>query len=103
VLSLGHVAALYGADGPLAYAGYAAPDLRQAFERVRRATGEAALADAWRDVQVAIARGEPTAWLYHARGVQGVSRRIEGLRMDLRGELAGIAGWRVGAGAGGGP
>jgi peptide/nickel transport system substrate-binding protein len=102
VLSLGHVAALYGADGPLAYAGYAPPDLRQAFERVRGATSEPALADAWRAVQVAIAQGEPTAWLYHARGVQGVSRRIEGLRMDLRGELAGIAGWRVATAPGAG-
>jgi peptide/nickel transport system substrate-binding protein len=102
VLSLGHVAALYGADGPLAYAGYAPPDLRQAFERVRRATSEPALADAWRAVQVTIAQGEPTAWLYHARGVQGVSRRLEGLRMDLRGELAGIAGWRVATALGAG-
>ena len=103
VLSLGHVAALYGAGGPMAYAGYAAPDLGRALDRVRQATAEAALAEAWREVQVAIARGEPTAWLYHARGVQGVSRRIADLRMDLRGELAGIAAWRVAAGTGGGP
>ena len=102
VLSLGHVAALYGTDGPLAYAGYAPPELGRAFEHVRRATSEAALADAWRDVQLTLAQGEPTAWLYHARGVQGVSRRIEGLRMDLRGELAGIGGWHVATAPGGG-
>jgi peptide/nickel transport system substrate-binding protein len=53
-------------------------------------------------VQVTLAQGEPTAWLYHARGVQGVSRRIEGLRMDLRGELAGIGGWHVATAPGGG-
>lgn len=102
VLSLGHVSALYGADGPLAYAGYAPPALRHAFERARRATSEDALANAWRDVQVMLGAGEPTAWLYHARGVQGVSRRIQGLRMDLRGELAGIARWRMAAAAEGG-
>ena len=102
VLSLGHVAALYGTDGPLAYAGYAAPELRRAFEQVRRATSEQTLADAWREVQVTIAQGEPTAWLYHARGVQGVSRRVAGLHMDLRGELAGISGWRIAGATGGG-
>lgn len=95
VLSLGHVAALFGADGPLAYAGYDAPDLRRAFARVRQATTERDLADAWRAVQILLADAEPTAWLYHARGVQGVSRRIRSLHMDLRGELAGIAGWHV--------
>jgi peptide/nickel transport system substrate-binding protein len=95
VLSLGHVAALYGTDGPLAYAGYESPTLRGALERVRRATVEESLARAWRDVQLVLAEGEPTAWLYHARGVQGVSRRIRDLRMDLRGELAGLARWEV--------
>jgi len=95
VLSLGHVAALYDADGPLAYAGYDAPEVRGALARVSQAATEPALAAAWRDVQRTLADGEPTAWLYHARGVQGVSRRIRGLRMDLRGELAGIAGWHV--------
>jgi peptide/nickel transport system substrate-binding protein len=102
VLSLGHVSALYGADGPLAYAGYASPDARRAFEDVRRATSEDGLADAWRAVQTLIARDEPSAWLYHARGVQGASRRITDLRMDLRGELAGIARWGVSAPPGGG-
>ena len=29
----------------------------------------------------------PVAFLYHARGVQGMNRRVQGVRMDLRGEL----------------
>jgi peptide/nickel transport system substrate-binding protein len=33
--------------------------------------------------------------LYHARGVQGMNRRIAGVRMDLRGELATIQRWRT--------
>lgn len=93
--SLGHVAALYGGEGPLAYAGYATPELRAALDLVQRATVERELAQAWRDVQALIVRDEPTAWLYHARGVQGASRRIAGVRMDLRGELAGIADWHI--------
>jgi peptide/nickel transport system substrate-binding protein len=36
------------------------------------------------------------AWLYHARGVQGVARRLGGVAMDLRGELATVHDWRAG-------
>jgi peptide/nickel transport system substrate-binding protein len=98
-LALGHVAAMYDGDGPLAYPGFQSAELSAAFERVRRAHDVTALVDAWRDVQRALARGEPTAWIYHARGVQGLSRRLEGVRMDLRGELVSVAGWRVAGGA----
>jgi hypothetical protein len=35
----------------------------------------------------------PVAFLYHARGVQGVNRRVQGVRMDLRGELPTITHW----------
>lgn len=94
-LSLGHAAALFDGDGPLAYSGYRAPDLSAAFAAVRVARESTALDAAWRAVQRALTAGEPVAWLYHARGVQGASRRIEGVTMDLRGELAGIAAWRV--------
>ncbi len=37
----------------------------------------------------------PATFLYHARGVQGMNRRLEGVRMDIRGELAGLAAWRL--------
>src|SRR6185437_4618251 len=42
---------------------------------------------AWLAVQAGLARNAPAAWIYDARGVQGVSRRLHGIRMDLRGEL----------------
>src|SRR5438876_2237891 len=37
----------------------------------------------------------PVAFLYHARGVQGMNRRVHGVRMDLRGELPTIARWQT--------
>jgi peptide/nickel transport system substrate-binding protein len=37
----------------------------------------------------------PVVFLYHARGLQGMNRRIANVRMDLRGELAGLADWRI--------
>jgi len=37
----------------------------------------------------------PAVFLYHARGVQGVNRRVQGVRMDLRGELVTLSDWHV--------
>lgn len=35
----------------------------------------------------------PVAWLYLARGVQGMNRRVHGVTMDVRGELVTVAQW----------
>jgi hypothetical protein len=37
----------------------------------------------------------PVVWLYHSRGVQGISARLAGVKMDLRGELVSISDWTV--------
>ncbi len=37
------------------------------------------------------------AFLYHARGVQGMARRLRGVTMDVRGELVTAARWSVGS------
>ena len=37
----------------------------------------------------------PVAFLYHARGVQGMNRRVHGVQMDLRGELVTVHDWWV--------
>ena len=37
----------------------------------------------------------PVAFLYHSRGLQGMNRRVQGVTMDLRGELASIQSWSV--------
>jgi peptide/nickel transport system substrate-binding protein len=37
----------------------------------------------------------PVAFLYHARGLQGMNRRVRGVTMDLRGELATVHDWTV--------
>jgi peptide/nickel transport system substrate-binding protein len=38
---------------------------------------------------------DPVALLYHARGLQGMNRRLTGVRMDLRGELPTVHDWSV--------
>ena len=37
----------------------------------------------------------PVAFIYHARGLQGVNRRVRGVELGLRGELASVARWSV--------
>lgn len=93
--ALGHVAAMFDGDGPLAYPGLRDAAVAAAFGAVRAAGTATELEAAWRGVQRALAAVEAVAWVYHARGVQGAARRVAGVRIDLRGELAGIAAWRL--------
>ncbi len=37
----------------------------------------------------------PATFLYHARGVQGMNRRVKGVRMDVRGELVTLSRWEI--------
>jgi peptide/nickel transport system substrate-binding protein len=54
-----------------------------------RADGDAAT------LQRRFADSLPVAFLYHGRGLQGLNRRLEGVVMDVRGELVSITEWRV--------
>ena len=102
-LSLAYLSAMY--DGrqrgsALDYADFHTARLDSLFARTRIApTREAAVA-AWHDVQAELARDVPAAWLYHSRGLQGIARRMQGVRMDLRGELVSLARWTVAAAPG---
>ncbi|MDE3152279.1 MAG: peptide ABC transporter substrate-binding protein [Gemmatimonadota bacterium] len=97
-LSLAYLRAMFEsrqAGGALDYADFHEPELDRDFARATDARGDADRAAAWRDVQTELRREEPVVWLYHARGVQGVTRRLHGVTMDLRGELATLARWRL--------
>jgi peptide/nickel transport system substrate-binding protein len=98
-LSLGYLAAMYDSrlsGGALDYSGFHTRALDSLFMRTRTAADRQALYSSWRDVQHELAREMPAAWIYHSRGVQGISRRLGGVRMDLRGELVTLASWRTG-------
>ena len=47
------------------------------------------------DMLRVFADSTPVAFLYHAQGVQGMNRRVHGVHMDMRGELASLSGWWV--------
>ena len=99
-ISLAHLASMYEsrfANGALDYAGFHGTDIDALFARVRSAADPASARDAWMLVQRRLADEAPAAWLYHSRGVQGVSGRLRGVTMDLRGEMATLARWYVGS------
>ena len=98
-LALSYLAAMFDsklAGGALDYAGFHTQDLDTAFQRVAAARTHDDLVNAWHEVQRLLDEAAPVAWVYHSRGVQGVTARLSGVRMDLRGEMPTIANWRLG-------
>ena len=99
-LSLAHLASMYEsrfANGALDYGGFHDAAVDSAFARVRAATNADEAREAWLRVQRRLANEVPAAWLYHSRGVQGLSARLRGVTMDLRGEMTTLARWHVGS------
>ena len=95
-LALSQISAMFDSrfrGGALDYADFHTPELDALLARTRTAASESELVSAWRDVQRELAREVPVAWIYHARGIQGLARRLHGVRMELRGELATVASW----------
>ncbi len=101
-LALSHIVAMFDsrlAGGALDYAGFHTGRLDSLFVSLDRAADGEDLRHLWFSIQDALAASVPVSWIYHARGVQGVSRRLEGVRMDLRGEMATIHDWYLQPGA----
>jgi peptide/nickel transport system substrate-binding protein len=99
-LSLAYLSAMYDGrqrGGALDYTDYHTPRLDSLFAGTRTATTRDATVSAWHSVQAELARDVPAAWIYHSRGLQGIARRMHGVRMDLRGELTTLADWTVAA------
>jgi peptide/nickel transport system substrate-binding protein len=96
--SLAFLAAMFEtsqAGGALDYAAFHARPLDTLFVATRRAPSEDARRAAWVAVQAELAAAVPVSWIYHSRGVQGVSARLANVVMDLRGEMATVARWSV--------
>ena len=95
-VSLSYLSSMYDsrlAGGALDYGAYHTPELDSLLARARTAPSAAAARQAWLAVQAVLAAATPAAWVYHARGLQGVSKRLRGVRMDLRGELVSLVHW----------
>lgn len=63
-------------------------------QRVGELTGVVVPADP-KAAQQVLAEQLPVIWLYHARGVQGMNQRVQGVQMDVRGELPSVTAWHI--------
>lgn len=100
-VALSHVVAMFDSQqrgGALDYAAFHEASLDSLFAEARNAPTRAAARLTWDEIQSRLADDVPVAWLYHSRGVQGISRRLRGVQMDLRGELATLSQWNVALG-----
>jgi peptide/nickel transport system substrate-binding protein len=95
-VSLAYLAAMFEtsrAGGSLDYADWHSSALDAAFARARGAADDDSRKSAWRDAQRILDDSLPVIWIYHSRGVQGISARLDGVTMDLRGEMVSVASW----------
>ncbi len=98
-LSLAYVSAMFDsrqAGGALDYAAFHTRRLDSLFAAISTARAPNEIRSAWYAVQAELARDVPVAWIYHSRGLQGISARLHNVRMDMRGELTSVARWTVG-------
>ncbi len=96
-LSLGHLTSLFHSaqrGGALDYTGYHTRALDSLLDHARRAQTPAERQSGWQQVSAHLDSAAPVAFVYHGRGVQGRARSLDGVVMDLRGELTSIARWR---------
>ena len=70
--------------------------LTPAFARLRETTDAAARELALREVLSILGDSVPATPVFHSRGVQGLSRRLQHVTIDLRGELFSAARWTLG-------
>ncbi len=99
-LSLAYISSMYDsrlAGGALDYGGYHTRRLDSLLARARAAPDGTEARGAWLAVQAELAHDLPAVWVYHSRGVQGLSRRLNAVRMDLRGELVTLHDWSADA------
>ena len=84
-------------NGGLDYADFHTASLDAGFRAIREAASESARRAAWLAIQMELSSDVPVVWIYHSRGLQGISGRLRGVRMDLRGELVSLAQWQLGS------
>ena len=97
-LAFSNVPAMFASGqraGTLDYTGFHEAALDALLARAVVAPDGPARRSAWQAVQSALDTLAPATWVYHSRGVQGLSRRVTGVRMDIRGELVSLHDWRI--------
>jgi peptide/nickel transport system substrate-binding protein len=99
-LALSYLGAMFATSqqgGTLDYTGFHSAPLDRLLDAAGRAPPGLGQRAAWVAVQRMLDSLAPATWILHARGVQGLSRRVGGVRMDLRGELVTLHDWTLAA------
>ena len=65
------------------------------FAALRTSSDPVARAAAWRGILATLAEQVPGTVVFHSRGVQGLTRRLQHVEIDLRGELYSAARWTL--------
>lgn len=81
--------------GALDYAGFHTAALDSLLATARGAAAGQSQVQAWQAVQRYLDDQMPVAWIYHSRGVQGLSAHLHNVVMDLRGEMVTLAQWQL--------
>jgi len=70
-------------------------NLTPLFAKLRASTDTVTRSVVWREIFGVLADSLPATAVFHSRGVQGVSRRLQHVTIDLRGELFSAARWTL--------
>jgi len=82
-------------DQPLTWSGYCDPEADRLMDSVQIVADRAAALPLWKRYQALIARDQPVTLLYFSNRLVGVSRRVNDVRLDARGDWVGIDRWWI--------
>lgn len=85
----------YREDGPYAWAGTQDPELDSLLDALAATDDSRAAAPLWARYQERLLELHPYTWLYVPDWLTGVRRRLRDVRVDVRGEWAGIQDWWI--------
>lgn len=82
-------------DNPITWAGYCNPEVDALLDSVQVVADRRAALPLWRRYQALIARDQPFTLLYFGNRLEGVSRRVQDVNPDARGDWVGIERWWI--------
>lgn len=84
-----------GGSGPFHLSGYSDPELDAAIDALATEVDRERERAHWLRAQEILARDQPWTFLYYFPNLAGVSGRLRGVAMDVRGRLVNVAEWWV--------
>ena len=82
-------------DGPYAYSGTNNPEIDRYLDTLQLIPDRAAALPIWREYEQLLIQEQPFTFLAFPDRLAGVSRRLEGVEMDARGEWVNVRRWWI--------